>query len=115
MQSSFNIRIPMLLVPQLTPQLHLLHEKSAFPPFQWIVDRTLTPGENEQIVHEGPEQSTDDICYPRTPDPPCVLPGEEFASVAGHQGKEAWAEVSGGIEATTLISMTARNKYGRGW
>lgn len=103
-----NIRILMPLASkQLTPQLHLLNQKSTLPSSRRVIHRAFTTRKDEQIVNERAKQAARDISDPGAPYPPRMLLREESSAVAGHQGEEAWAEVSGGIEATVPVSKTA--------
>lgn len=90
----------MPLASQLTPKLHLLNKISALPSFRRVIHWAFTTRKDERIVNERAKQAARDISNPGAPDPPRVLLREESSTVAGHECKEAWAKVPGGIEAT---------------
>lgn len=104
----------MPLASQLTPKLHLLNKTSALPSSRRVIHRAFTTRKDEQIVNERAKQAARDISDPRPPDPPRVLLREESSAVAGHQREEAWAEISGWVEAAAgnLLVCIIQKWYG---
>lgn len=93
--SVLTLRSP---IPARFPRRLLASSPCPLSPLQRIVDPTLASGKDHRIVQDGTKQTTGNICYPGTPNPPCILLFEYPTAVSGHQATSRGPKSRAGLK-----------------